>query len=246
MGDPLSVSMQLRVLTWNIHKGIGGLDRRYRLDRIVSVLRAIDPDVALLQEVADHWPSAGSCVQVEDLADQTQLKHFAFSPEHRFKIGGYGNAVLSKLPIVDRTRIDLKIGWRKQRSALMACISLPSAAPHSQLFVTSLHLGLAERERREQLSRLFEIETHHSPSAPSILGGDFNDVFGTLEGRFMTEHGYQRLVPRKRSFPAILPVFCLDALFGHQVCSRQTYIARCEGDQTASDHRPLVADVELK
>lgn len=238
--------MQLRVLTWNIHKGIGGLDRRYRLDRVVAVLRAIDPDVALLQEVADNWPSAGSCIQVEELAAQTELKHFAFSPEHRFKMGGYGNAVLSKLPIVDRTRIDLKIGWRKQRSALQACIALPAPAPHTQLFVTSLHLGLAERERREQLTRLFEVEAHHSPSAPSILGGDFNDVFGTLEGRFMAEHGYQRLVARQRSFPAIFPVFCLDALFGHRVSLQRPYHERCENDQMASDHRPLVVNVELK
>jgi endonuclease/exonuclease/phosphatase family metal-dependent hydrolase len=26
--------MRLRVVTWNIHKGIGGVDRRYRLERI--------------------------------------------------------------------------------------------------------------------------------------------------------------------------------------------------------------------
>lgn len=238
--------MQLRVLSWNIHKGIGGLDRRYRLDRVVDVLTEANPDIAMLQEVADNWPGAGSELQVELLAAKTHLPHFAFSPEHRFKVGGYGNAILSRFAILDRMRIDLKIAWRKQRSALQACIALPPGAPHKHLFVTSLHLGLAERERREQLARLFAVDAHHSPAAPSILGGDFNDVFGTLEGRFMTERGYCRLVPRTRSFPAVMPVFCLDAMFGHRVRSSGAVQLRCANGSTASDHLPLVVDVELE
>ena len=44
--------MRLRILTWNIHKGIGGVDRLYRINRVVDVLREELPDVALLQEVA--------------------------------------------------------------------------------------------------------------------------------------------------------------------------------------------------
>ena len=52
------LSMKLRIVTWNIHKGVGGMDRRYELDRIVRLLREVDPDIALLQEVAEGWPAA--------------------------------------------------------------------------------------------------------------------------------------------------------------------------------------------
>ncbi|QDT14794.1 endonuclease/exonuclease/phosphatase family protein [Alienimonas californiensis] len=41
----------MRILSYNIHKGIGGRDRRYRLERIKAVVAAADPDVLCLQEV---------------------------------------------------------------------------------------------------------------------------------------------------------------------------------------------------
>ncbi|NNJ27535.1 endonuclease/exonuclease/phosphatase family protein [Alienimonas chondri] len=41
----------MRVLSYNIHKGIGGRDRRYRLQRIKDVIAAAEPDVLCLQEV---------------------------------------------------------------------------------------------------------------------------------------------------------------------------------------------------
>src|SRR5213078_512593 len=37
-------AMRLRVVTWNIHKGIGGVDRRYSLERTISVLASLQPD----------------------------------------------------------------------------------------------------------------------------------------------------------------------------------------------------------
>ena len=237
--------MRIRVLTWNIHKGIGGVDRRYRFDRIVEVLRAVQPDVALLQEVADHWPRAGRDVQVERLASEVPFGHLAFSPEHRFKQGGYGNAVLSRFEIVGTTRLDLKIGWRKQRSALQVCMRLPEESRHRHLFATSLHLGLAEAERRAQLARLFEAEEHHSPSSPSILAGDFNDAFGSLEARFMEPRGYLRMTPSQRTFPAALPCLKLDGIFGYHMQPVDNPLPPIKFASTASDHRPLIADCSI-
>ena len=52
------MSAKLRIVTWNIHKGIG-TDRAYRLDRIMHVLRAVDADVVCL--VRDWIPQAELC-----------------------------------------------------------------------------------------------------------------------------------------------------------------------------------------
>ena len=41
----------MRILSYNIHKGIGGRDRRYSLDRIINVIEAENPDLICLQEV---------------------------------------------------------------------------------------------------------------------------------------------------------------------------------------------------
>ena len=43
----------MRLLSYNIHKGIGGRDRRYDLQRIIGVIEEENPDLICLQEV-DH------------------------------------------------------------------------------------------------------------------------------------------------------------------------------------------------
>lgn len=237
--------MLLTILSWNIHKGIGGLDRRYLLTRVADVINDVDPDIALLQEVADHWPPAGGELQGQRLTEMTSLRHLAFSPEHRFTQGGYGNAVLSRYPIIDTHRIDLTVGWRKQRSALQALIRLPdeSESKSRRLVATSLHLGLGEGERREQLSTLLEHDGVVSRGSPSVLGGDFNDVFGSLARRFPER--YARVGERELSFPAALPVFCLDGIYVSGLEIHKGGVHRGRGCRFASDHLPLVAKVEL-
>lgn len=237
--------MLLTILSWNIHKGIGGLDRRYRLTRVADVINDINPDIALLQEVADHWPPAGRELQGERLTEMTSLRHLAFAPEHRFSEGGYGNAVLSRYPIIDTHRVDLKIGWRKQRSALQALIRLPDESTKSgrKILATSLHLGLAEGERRKQLSTLLEHNSLASSGSPTVLGGDFNDVFGSLSRKF--PESYSRAGKREVTFPAALPVFCLDGIWVSGLTIRDGCVHRGKGCRFASDHLPLVAKVEL-
>ena len=45
------VAVRLRVVSYNIHKCIGGVDRRYEPERTAEVLRKLEADVLLLQEV---------------------------------------------------------------------------------------------------------------------------------------------------------------------------------------------------
>lgn len=241
---PAKTLTEIKVLTWNIHKGIGGLDRRYSLERVAAVMREAQPDIALLQEVADGWPGAGRDLQAERLAEMLKLPHFAFAPEHRFREGGYGNAILSRFPIIESHRVDLKIGWRKQRSALQARLRLPGEDRRA-LIVTNTHLGLAESERRQQLRLLFESEQMLNGHEPALFGGDLNDVFGGLEKRFFSSQGFSRVVPRARSFPAVAPVFCLDGLFARGITLEHGETLRSALARKASDHLPLLAKVRV-
>ena len=60
--------MHFRLLTYNIHKGIGGVDRRYCPERIVETIEHYAPDIALLQEVDDGVPRSEHHHQVEMMA----------------------------------------------------------------------------------------------------------------------------------------------------------------------------------
>jgi endonuclease/exonuclease/phosphatase family metal-dependent hydrolase len=240
--------MQLRVVSWNIHKGVGGVDRRYQLERVIRLLHEVDPDIALLQEVAEGWPPARFEVQADELRDALELKHVEFGPEHRFKKGGYGNTILSRWPLSETHHVDLTVGWRKKRGALISRIHVRESGHTRSVVLCNLHLGLAGSERGIQLERFLgckavaSLRTH----TPIVVGGDLNDLWGSLGPRFLVPAGFTRAGQMSNTFPAAMPIRPLDGVFVRGDFTQ----ARCrplhtELARTASDHLPLLAELEL-
>jgi endonuclease/exonuclease/phosphatase family metal-dependent hydrolase len=242
--------MKIRVLTWNIHKGVGGVDRRYVLDRILGLVSAFEPDLVLLQEVAQDWPGAGRDNQVELLREGLNLPHFAYSPEHRFRVGGYGNAIFSRFPLRDIHHLDLTIDWRKKRGALLgrAIVHYEAEDGHvhqKSMLVANLHLGLAASERSAQLERFFVRSpfAHAHKETPWIVAGDLNDLYGGLGPKHLTPRGFSRAGPMARTFPAFAPIRPLDGIFWRGPVELVSGgIAHGPHYSRASDHLPLVAD----
>ncbi len=241
--------MEIRVLSWNIHKGIGGADRRYRLDRVVDVIQKIDPDVALLQEVSEGWPRTHFEVQIDELREALHMPHVAFGPEHRFKKGGYGNAIMSRWALHDPHHIDLTVGWRKKRGALQVRTIVKRAGHQRTVVLNNLHLGLAGSERGEQLRRFLSCEPFAGVAAhtPLIVGGDLNDVWGSLGPKFMAPAGFQRAGGLENTFPAYMPVRPLDGIFVRgDVDVEESGPYSGPLGKAASDHLPLVANLRLR
>jgi endonuclease/exonuclease/phosphatase family metal-dependent hydrolase len=241
--------MRFRVVTWNIHKGIGGIDRRYRIDRVIAALAGMSPDVALLQEVTDGLPRALFHDQATLLADALGMRQVAFGPQHRFSIGGYGNAILSRWPLSDVEHIDLTIGTRKRRGAVCAHTRVKLGQHTRTVALYNLHLGLAGSERGLQLQRLLACETvqRMQRQTPAILAGDLNDVWGSLGPRFLHPAGFERVGRLVNTFPAAMPVRPLDGIFVHgEFQVRECHVLRDSLTRQASDHLPLVADLDLK
>jgi endonuclease/exonuclease/phosphatase family metal-dependent hydrolase len=240
--------MRLRVVTWNIHKGIGGVDRRYRLDRTVSVLASLRPDLALLQEVAEGMPRCGLDDQLQELSKALEMRHVAYGAEHRFRVGGYGNAILSRFPLTDSARIDLTIGRRKQRGLVKTRAHAKLEHGTRSVVAFNLHLGLSGSERATQLERFLECHpfAHLHKDTPIVVGGDFNDVWASLGQRFLEPAGFVRAGKLLPTFPAALPLRPLDGLWirgGLSVVS--AHPVRTGLATSASDHLPIVADLEV-
>jgi endonuclease/exonuclease/phosphatase family metal-dependent hydrolase len=243
--------MRIRLLTYNIHKCIGGVDRRYRPERVLEVLAHYRPDLLLLQEVDDGARRSLGDRQSDLIGRSLGLAHRAFFPNVRVRGGGvYGNAVVSRFPIAAARNIDLTYPGRKGRSVLHAALQI--ASPHGgrarAVHVFNLHLGLSAPERRWQLARFFESHPLAGlpPHAPVIVGGDFNDVWGRLGRTFLEPAGFHGQLRAARTFPAWAPVRALDALYVRgDLKVRQIHRSQLRAARFASDHLPLYAELDL-
>lgn len=240
--------MKFRVVTYNIHKGIGGVDRKYRLDRIVETLRHLEADLVCLQEVDDGVRRSNYQQQADVLSQELALPHLAFQRNVKLKRGSYGNAILSKHALSEISNVDLTIPLKKRRRALLAECRLRKDGHQHKLLVASLHLGLAGFERQIQLRRLLAHRSLAQANARSsiLLCGDYNDVWGTLGKRVMQPAGYRSVSRATRTFPAVMPIRPLDRIFYHgPLHSKHAFAGHTKLARQASDHLPLVADFEF-
>jgi endonuclease/exonuclease/phosphatase family metal-dependent hydrolase len=240
--------MHFRLLTYNIHKGIGGVDRRYDLDRIVQIVNHYQPDAALLQEVDDGVPRSRQHVQIDRLAEATGLPHAVYGRTVSLKTGCYGNAVLSRFPLVDAEEVDLTLRPKKRRGAIVTRLRLPVGAHTKTLVLANLHLGLAGIERQWQLRRLLRAEclSTFRPRTPLVVAGDFNDVWGTLGRRVMIPAGFTPAGAAVPTFPAAMPLRPLDRVFYRGDLRAVRHLAgRTDLARQASDHLPIVVEFEF-
>ncbi|HKV09534.1 MAG TPA: endonuclease/exonuclease/phosphatase family protein, partial [Thermoanaerobaculia bacterium] len=100
--------MRLKVITYNIHRAIG-VDRRFRPQRVVDILRHYEADVVLLQEVDEGAPRSRELNLAKELAEAAGYPHFALGHNVSLKKGRYGNATLSRFPILREKNIDLSV-----------------------------------------------------------------------------------------------------------------------------------------
>ena len=244
--------MLVRVLSWNIHKCTGGLDRRYDPARTANLIASCAPDLVLLQEVAEDGTWYRGERQVDVLGDLLGLPHRSYFVNVRFGVrrGSYGNAVLSRFPIVATENIDITQPGKKQRSILHAEVRLAlDGAGTRALHAFNLHLGLGERERRRQLVQFLAAHPFAGlhRRTPIVVAGDFNDVWGTLGPRLLEPNGFRGPQRPLATFPAYAPLRALDSLYVRgEVEVRELNRIRHAPAATASDHLALLATLHAR
>ncbi|MEO8704941.1 MAG: endonuclease/exonuclease/phosphatase family protein [Kofleriaceae bacterium] len=240
--------MKLRVLSYNIHKCIGGVDRKYDPARTAEVIRALDADVVMLQEVDAGVSRSRGGKLVDLLGEELGLPYRSWYPNVDVRGGGqYGNAILSRYPLIESTNIDLTVRFKKRRSALHGVLRVRHDDIDRTVHVYNMHLGLARYERRRQLTKFLESHPFMGLHAdtPVVVGGDLNDVYGGLES-LLSPAGFRGIERRPLTFPAWGPLRPLDGIF---VRGTLDFLGldRCNSAlaRRASDHRPIVAEVRL-
>ncbi len=243
LGPPCTHAQDtVRVLSYNIRHGTG-MDGRVDLERTAAVIRALAPDVVLLQEVDSCTARTGGVDQAALLAELSELPHYAFGRFMEYEGGAYGMAILSATPVLEQWNHELP-GGTEPRSALAARIR-PSSS-RSELVFVGIHLYRNEAERFEQARRVIDI--FGEETAPVLLVGDFNSQPGDAVMRLL---GGKWKLPSKppddrRTWPADAPRVEIDHAMYRPEESIEAIAYRVIDERVASDHRPVFLLITLR
>jgi endonuclease/exonuclease/phosphatase family metal-dependent hydrolase len=233
--------VHLTVASYNIHRGVGN-DRRRDLDRIADVIGEIGPDIVGLQEVirdagSDHGDQAAY------LADRLGMQ-LVMGVTRPHGAGAYGNAVLTRLAVTGWATCDLS--WRKREPR--GCLRVDLGCNGRTVHVFNCHLGLALRERRQQLGLLAAfIRASEVLEGPRVLMGDFNEWHRgpiTRELRMEFSSPMRRL---RRTHPSWFPLFHLDRIYWDvELEGEEFHPHRTRRSRMASDHLPVLVRLRVR
>ena len=230
-------------MTYNIRHGVG-LDRVLDLERTARVIQVVDPDILILNEVDHGTERAFEVLQADSLGKILGM-HAVFGRSIDYDGGEYGNALLSRFPVLDFRVHDLSTDTILEgRSVFISALDLAG----DTLLVLGTHLGLKAEERREQIAGII----HKLPSSQQlILAGDFNfepdsETYRTLTMRL--RDGILEVTAKpENTFPADHPDRRIDYIFiGFDIEALEVLELTMDELTTASDHRPQFLKFRIK
>lgn len=242
----------IRVMTYNIH-GCVNANREVRPEKIADIIAGFNVDIAALQEVDAEKPIRQNRNQAGIIADILNMD-YCFLPVEKNSLHVFGLAVLSRFCFEEcysdwLPNLYPTLNPRK-RGAIQATLQTPCGRIH---FVNT-HLSLYKLERRKQLNALWGENWRLSQYKlkPVIFCGDLNagamsETYRTLAGRLidvqMAADNVQSPMP---TFHSQRPFFRIDHIFvSEHFKPLRVEVKRNKEIQFASDHLPLVADLQL-
>ena len=241
-----------RIMTYNIHRCIG-MDGRYAPGRIARIIAQQEPDLVALQEVDVGRRRTEGIDQAELIAKTLAMSHH-FHPVISLAEGRYGNALLSRYPlhVVREARLPQLVNLRylEPRGALWVRVDIDGIA----LQILSCHLSVWPYERFRQAQALLGPEWLGHPDCrdPIVLCGDLNALPGTSTYLHIAGNlrDVQHCLPERRpqnTWYSRYPMSCPDHVFiSPSLNVIAVHVPGGSRAQRASDHLPLVADLQLR
>ena len=244
----------LRVMTYNIYGARATSPANAAdLDAIAEVIRRQNPDFVTLNEVDVFTNRTGKDVhQARQLAEKLGME-WHFSKANDRDGGEYGDAVLSKYPILEKRSYRLPCAAEQPGEDRSLCV-IRVQIDGKDLYVASTHLdhlsGDASRlVQATEIRRIRDTELE----GDLILCGDLNaipssNVIATMTS-FLTNTG----PIDQYTFPSDDPSRKIDYImyapiehFGVQNCQVVSRGDQQVGGVDASDHRPVIADIRFQ
>lgn len=184
-GCPLSPPTILRVMQFNIHAGIsrfGGLG----IARIAAEIRAAAPDLVSLNEVDDGTTRSGHADEPAYLAAATGLRPVYGPNLFGYDGGRFGNAILSRYPVVTSRNTRLPDRPRAEpRGLLQTTLRVGGRT----IAFDSVHLTQGRGHTASRVREALAVARLVSSTPyPTILAGDLNSRPGDLPVRILRHY----------------------------------------------------------
>jgi endonuclease/exonuclease/phosphatase family metal-dependent hydrolase len=237
----------LRVLCYNIHYGQGA-DGQYDLERLAEVINKASPDLVALQEVDVGVNRSGQVHQAQRLGELTKMS-VRFGPTQHYQGGLYGNAVLTRLPILDVVIQPLPYTESTSqrttypRGAIAVTVRGPEGKP---LRFVSTHFQHNVPEDRLAEAKAINKLFVGPENMPTILAGDMNAVPDSEPIQELLKH-WSNAIDEQSSptAPSKKPTSRIDYIFYRPAPMFRVSHAEVIAESMASDHRPVLAVFEI-
>ena len=241
--SPPTLAKTIRVMTYNIHVGVG-MDKKLDLPRIADVIKRAHADLVGLQEVDRGVERTQRIDEIAKLARLTKMD-YSFAFNLKYQGGQYGVAILSRFPIeATDHRLYKNTREAERRGFIRAELRIDGRLVN---FVTT-HLDYQYED-----GRVFETEQLLSAlkdvGGPLILVGDFNDVptggaYQLIKNQFSDTWVDTRANEPGFSYPADKPAKRIDYIWlrrSDPIRVNRIWIV----NTLASDHVPVLADLKI-
>ncbi len=244
---------KLTVMSYNIHHG-EGTDGVFDLRRLAVVIKSVDPDLVALQEVDKGTTRASGIDQAAELARLTGM-YYVFGNAIDYAGGEYGEAILSRYPILESTNYHLPFTAGHERRSAIAVTVQPTQFSEPIQFVGTHWAHDRDDDRVAQAQETDQLfgrgEGKEPTSGPkdaiafTLLAGDLNAEprsapLEALRANWRCLSAASRF-GAPLTFPSDTPNIAIDHIY---MTPRQFKVfvsdIRVLDEPVASDHAPLV------
>ena len=256
---------ELRVMEWNTSRG-------QKLNKLIQVIKKINPDVAIISEADMYGKLTGGRVSAREMASALGYSYYAaaeFGELRPDRLGSSGNAILSRYPLSGGRFVKLPImksdggyDWADdgnqprtgQRNSISAYIEVPGKSGKSvRINIVSLHTENKANSKVRLAQFEAAVKDLTVPGEPAILAGDLNTITPGEGGTFRNYLKKESFVDCSKGnndstfSAAVIVSMRLDWVIlqpgaDNAVAAKSYQVGNKEG---ASDHSPIITEFQV-
>ncbi len=235
-------TVRLRVLSYNIHHA-EGTDGKLDVPRIAKIIRSVNPDIVALQEVDAVVERSQKVDQAKELGALTEMKHVFFG-NIDLQGGRYGNAILTRGTFGKTTNHKLPNIDKGEQRGMLDC-TIEVSGQSVRVLATHFDHRRDDRERLESIEVANQL-AKNGEGTPTLLIGDLNADFDSAVLKKARDVWSLTNQQRMNTIPVNNPQRQIDFILAYPAERWRTVEVKVlENENVASDHLPILAELEL-